>query len=233
MQNLSIIIPCYNEKENIKILLDKFISLKDENFELILVNNGSSDSTEKVISRYSRIDHRIKYLKIEKNIGYGNGIMAGISKSKNNIISWTHADLQTDIIDVINSFHSFVIHKNYKQCVLKGKRKGRNIFDWFFTFSMSITSSILLGRRLSDINAQPKMFHRSFLEKLKNHPEDFSLDLFFLYQAKSNAMEIIEFPVYFGKRLYGKSKGGGTIVGKLKLVVRTWGYMFQLRKRVK
>ena len=47
MQNLSIIIPCYNEKENIKILLDKFISIKDENIELILVNNGSSDSTEK------------------------------------------------------------------------------------------------------------------------------------------------------------------------------------------
>ena len=233
MQNLSIIIPCYNEKENIKILLDKFISIKDENFELILVNNGSSDSTEKVISRYSRIDHRIRYLNIEENIGYGNGIMSGISKSKNNIISWTHADLQTDINDVINSFHNFVIHKNYKQCVLKGKRKGRNIFDWFFTFSMSIISSILLGKHLSDINAQPKMFHRSFLEKLKNYPEDFSLDLFFLYQAKSNAMKIIEFPVIFGKRLHGESKGGGTIAGKLKLINRTLNYMIKLRKRVK
>ena len=120
-------------------------------------------------------------------------------------------------------------YKNYKQCVLKGKRKGRSLFDWFFTFSMSIISSVLLGRCLSDINAQPKMFHRSFLKKLKNHPKDFSLDLFFLYQAKSNAMKIIEHPVYFGNRLYGESKGGGTIGGKLKLVVRTWDYMLQLK----
>ena len=233
MKNLSIIIPCYNEKENIKILLDKFISIKDKNIEIILVNNGSSDSTEKTISSYSRIDHRIRYLKIEENIGYGNGIMAGVSKSRNNIISWTHADLQTDIFDVINSFYSFITHEDYKQYVLKGKRKGRNIFDWFFTFAMSIISSFMLGRCFSDINAQPKMFHRSFLEKLKNYPEDFSLDLFFLYQARSNEMKIIEYPVYFGKRLYGESKGGGTIAGKLKLITRTWGYIIQLKKRIK
>ena len=77
------------------------------------------------------------------------------------------------------------------------------------------------------------MFHRSFLKKLKNYPKDFSLDLFFLYQAKSNAMKIIEYPVYFGKRLYGESKGGGTIAGKLKLIARTWTYMIQLRKKIK
>ena len=233
MKNLSIIIPCYNEKENIKILLGKFVSIKDQNIELILVNNGSSDSTEKTISSYSRSDHRIRYVKIEKNIGYGNGIMAGVSESRNKIISWTHADLQTDILDVINSFYSFITHEDYKQCVLKGKRKRRSVFDWFFTFSMSIISSVLLGRYLSDINAQPKMFHRSFLKKLKNYPKDFSLDLFFLYQAKSNAMKIIEYPVYFGKRLYGESKGGGTIAGKLKLIARTWSYMIQLRKKIK
>ena len=46
-------------------------------------------------------------------------------------------------------------------------------------------------------------------------------------------MKIIEHPVYFGNRLYGESKGGGTIAGKLKLIARTWSYMIQLRKKIK
>ena len=46
-------------------------------------------------------------------------------------------------------------------------------------------------------------------------------------------MEIIEFPVTFGKRLHGESKGGGTIAGKLKLINRTFDYITKLRKRVK
>ena len=46
-------------------------------------------------------------------------------------------------------------------------------------------------------------------------------------------MKIIEFPVIFGKRLHGESKGGGTIAGKLKLINRTLDYMIKLRKRVK
>ena len=61
--------------------------------------------------------------------------MAGVSKSKNNIISWTHADFtKTDIIDVIDSYHSFVNHKNYKQCVLKGNEKEEIFLTGFLLF---------------------------------------------------------------------------------------------------
>ena len=110
--------------------------------------------------------------------------MAGVKQSSGKIISWTHADLQTDPQDIINAFEKFAIYAKNENYILKGKRIGRNYFDVFFTYGMSIIATYLLKYRLSDINAQPKMFYRSFLSKMKNSPDDFSLDLYLLYMAK-------------------------------------------------
>ena len=151
--------------------------------------------------------------------------MTGIKEALGDVIAWTHADLQTDPTDVINAYSDFTENSDYEKCILKGKRVGRNPFDAFFTFGMGILSSFLMGVKLNDINAQPKMFHRSFLEKITDAPNDFSLDLYLLYQAKKNGFNIIEYPVNFGKRLHGEAKGGGTLKGKWNLIKRTWTYM--------
>jgi hypothetical protein len=63
--------------------------------------------------------------------------------------------------------------------LVKGERNGRGLFDVFFTASMSVISSFLLGSKLWDVNAQPKMFHRNFMKHLDIAPHDFSLDLFY------------------------------------------------------
>ena len=110
---------------------------------------------------------------------------------------------------------------------------NRNKLDSFFTFSMSIISNVLLKVRLNDINAQPKMFNRKFIKYLSKAPKDFSLDLFLLYIAQINNYGIINFPVFFKKRLYGTAKGGGTFSGKIKLIIRTIKYIYKLRKDIK
>ena len=91
----------------------------------------------------------------------------------------------------------------------------------------------LLKVRLNDINAQPKIFHRSFYDKfLKDRsPKDFSLDLFALYEAKTNNYEIISFPVHFKKREFGVAKGGGgSLINRWNLVKRTFRYIYRLKK---
>ena len=231
MYDLSIIIPCYNEAKNISNLLEKLDSINKKGVEIVLVNNGSTDETKEIISNQVEKDYsQIKFINIKRNIGYGHGIMTGIQNSSGAVVAWTHADLQTDTIDVLNAYHIFIEEEKDKKVILKGKRIGRNIFDAFFTFGMSLISSTLMGVKLNDINAQPKMFHREFLDKFNNAPNDFSLDLYFLYLARINNYEILEYPVQFGRRIYGESKGGGTIMGKLRLINRTWAYINELRK---
>ncbi len=232
--NLSLIIPCYNEEDNLTLLLKKLLKIQLECHEIILVDNGSTDNTsEKIENFIKKNDSCIKLLKINKNIGYGHGIMSGVKKASGQIIAWTHADLQTDPQDVINAYQLFLSNKQGRNFILKGKRKKRNLFDNLFTSLMSIISSIAFNVKLSDINAQPKMFPREFCKHIIQAPNDFALDLFFLVQALKKGYDIIEFPVIFKNRNYGISKGGGSILGKLKLTLRTLSYINKLRISLK
>tara|TARA_B100001765_G_scaffold213344_1_gene179018 strand:+ start:24 stop:740 length:717 start_codon:yes stop_codon:yes gene_type:complete len=236
MYVLSVILPCYNESSNIVGIISSIKSaLQGRNdVEIILVDNGSTDSTPQVMEQALQGEHnkQFKTLRIEKNIGYGHGIMEGVRIASGEVIAWTHADLQTDPADVLEAYKIFVDHPEYPNCILKGRRVGRNPLDTLFTGGMSILSTLLLREHFSDVNAQPKMFHRNFLEKLTESPKDFSLDLYLLYQARVQKYQILEHHVNFGKRLFGESKGGGTLKGKLRLIQRTWKYMIKLKREL-
>jgi len=234
MLKLSIVIPCYNEAGNIPLLVNKLESIKDKEIEVILVDNGSTDETTAIIAR--ELSDKQPFLKsvfVAQNIGYGHGIMTGVKEATGDVIAWTHADLQTDPTDVMNAYSRYIQNENYEKYILKGKRVKRNLLDAFFTFGMGLLSSFLMRVKLSDINAQPKMFHRSFLENMENAPDDFSLDLYLVYQARVNGYHIIEYPVHFGKRLHDEAKGGGSLKGKWKLIKRTWAYMKVLKEKLR
>ena len=184
MINLSIVIPCFNEAKSLpKLVKDFSKKLKRKDVELILVNNGSNDSTETIISNLKKDYNFLKMIKLKKNNGYGNGILQGLKKAKGKYISWTHADLQTDPYDVIIGFEKFEKELSPK-IFIKGNRLGRPFKDVVFTIGMSIFETILLKKIFWDVNAQPNIFHKNFFNMLEKIPLDFSFDLFFYFNAK-------------------------------------------------
>ena len=99
---------------------------------------------------------------------------------------------------------------------------------------MSIICTIILKKSFSDFNAQPKIFRQSFYLKIREEaPTDFSLDLYLLFMAKKLKYDIIDFPVFFNKRLHGEAKGGGSIKTKLKLSIRTFSYILDIYRNEK
>ena len=235
MTELSIVIPCYNEDDNIFPLFSKIENLLrlDDKIEIIIVDNGSTDKTNQNILKSDLfIANKIKLTKIDNNIGYGFGIMSGVKIAKGDYIGWCHADLQTEPSDVYNAFLNNKNKLVTGEYVIKGLRKNRNIFDDIFTFGMSLIASTVFLKKINDINAQPKLFPKSFLTYLENHPNDFSLDLFFLVIAKNNGFKIINHDVTMKKRLHGEAKGGGSLKGKIKLIKRTLLYIIELRKKL-
>lgn len=231
MAKLSIIVPCYNEAENASFILEKFRVIYRPNlFELIIVDDGSKDSTKKIFEEellkpeygFTRL---ISY---QPNRGYGGAIITGLKNATGEILAWTHADLQTEPADVIKAYELFV-SKNGKR-VVKGRRIKRKFGDWCLTTGMGIIASTVLGKKLLDINAQPKLFDRNFYNLMNNPPHDFSLDLYWLCLAQKNGYRILEVPVEFGKRIHGVSKSAPSFKGRLKTIWRTVKYIFNLRK---
>ena len=226
---LSIIIPCYNEELSLKKLVDNCLENINNDIEILLVDNGSTDNTYNCLLNLN-LPENIIPIRVKKNIGYGNGILFGLNHAKGEVLSWTHADLQTDVSDVIRGFNLFENELIKQKCLVKGIRKNRNLVDSFFTFFMGIYSSIILNKWMFDINAQPKIFHREFLNQFSNPPLDFSLDLYLIYFFKTKKINIKTFPVIFNDRKFGEAKGGGSFKGKIKLIFRTLNYIHKLNK---
>lgn len=229
----SIIIPCYNEEKNIPFLIERIEKIieKNKKIEVLLVDNGSTDNSKIILEeKLKETDKNIRMVHVSVNKGYGLGILAGLKEAKGDVLSWTHADLQTDVDDALNGLK--IYNESSTEIFIKGKRKNRNKLDEIFTFGMQIIATILLKVKLNDINAQPKIFSRNFYDSIKKDaPLDFSIDLYFLYHAEKRRM-VVDFPVFFNRRLYGEAKGGGSIKTKIKLIMRTFKYIFELKKKV-
>ena len=230
----SLIIPCYNESLNLPLLFNQLKEFKNiENIEVVIVDNGSTDNSIEILKKFAKKYSFINFIRIEKNQGYGNGILEGLKFSSGQILSWTHADMQTDPKDVLKGMQIFNEEAKPETFFVKGKRLGRPILDVFFTVGMSFFESLLLKKLMWDINAQPTMFHRDFFNKWEMPPKDFSLDLYAYFMAKKYGLKIKKFPVYFSKRAYGVSHWNVNIIGKLRFIKRTLTYSFALQKRMK
>ena len=235
MKRLSIIIPCYNESKNLPLLISrcKEVANKGNNIEIIIVDNGSNDDTASVLDELTSNLTFITRVRIEINQGYGHGILVGLAAATGEILSWTHADMQTDLGDILTGLNFFNETDEVERLFIKGKRYGRPLPDVFFTFCMSIFETLLLKKLMWDINAQPTLFHKNFYLNWENPPSDFSLDLFAYYNAKKLKLKVKRFPVLFSERLYGVSSWNIGFISKYNFIKRTLIYSFSLNKRIK
>ena len=235
----SLIIPCYNEARNLPSLFSQLeVELsKHPECEIIFVNNGSTDNSDQTfndeINKQSNKSFNIRIENVAHNIGYGHGILSGLSKAKGEILGWTHADLQTEMSDVFRAYDFFLQQSlEEKNIFVKGRRVFRPKIDIFFTFSMQLFAGLCLGQTFCDINAQPKIFSRKlYMEIKESAPQDFSLDLYFMYQANCHQIKTYSIPLPFNKRKYGLAKGGGSFRTKFRLIKRTVAFILDLKNR--
>lgn len=228
----SIVIPCYNESANLPLLLERCKKLSNfGELEVILVDNGSTDQTQQVLTKLLPMYPGCRSIRVKINQGYGFGILAGLKEAQGDILGWTHADMQTDPLDLLKGIKLFETYG--ANIFVKGQRFGRPLGDTVFTVGMSIFESCLLGRYLWDINAQPTMFSRTFFSTWSNAPHDFSLDLYAYYHACSQGLMIHRFPVFFGERAHGVSHWNINWAAKRKFIRRTVAFSLQLRKSLK
>ena len=134
---LSIVVPCYNEEQNIPLILNRFGEIiRRDDVEVILVDNGSTDDSAVVLSELLPKYSFARMTRVEVNQGYGYGILQGLKKCKGEYIGWTHADMQTDPADVLKALD--IIEQEKGLILVNGSRQGRQLFDVFFTAVISL-----------------------------------------------------------------------------------------------
>lgn len=122
---ISVIIPAYNAEENIKATLNSLLNQTFENFEVVLVNDGSTDNTESIIKEFMIRDSRIKYI-YQKNSGVAIARNTGIDNSSGEYISFLDSD---------DYYDSLYLEKMYR----KIKEKDDNICYCGYNFTNGLT----------------------------------------------------------------------------------------------
>ena len=190
---LSIVLPAYNEAPGLTALLEDYrAAWRDLPAELIVVDNGSTDDTKAALARLlARPEYSFaRSVTVPQNRGYGYGLMAGLRQAQGEFVAQSHADLQCAPASVFAAYDRLIAAPQPEYAIVKGRRGKRDWSARFITLGMSVLASTLFCRRLTDINAQPKLFHRSHLARLENPPNGFDFDFYVLYRAKRAGLSV-------------------------------------------
>ena len=204
MKELSVVITVMNEEENIKPLLEAVRSaLSSIDYEIVLVDDGSSDKTKQQILEYS--DERTVFIELRKNYGQSTAMTAGIDYSRGKYIALLDGDLQNDPTDIPSMLE---LLKKEDWDVVAGNRKNRK--DGFVLRKIPSKIANALIRRMTgvyikDYGCTLKIFRREIAEELGLYGE---LHRFIPVLAKMQGAKITQVDVKHHARIHGKSKYG-------------------------
>jgi glycosyltransferase involved in cell wall biosynthesis len=198
--------------------------------ELVLVNNGSADDSAAVLGNLLATGKYgfARMVTVSKNRGYGFGLNSGLQTAQGEFVAFSHADMQCAPADVFAAYRKLIAQPEPECTLVKGRRHGRHWRDSAVTAVMSVLASVLLLKPLTDINAQPKVFHRNLLPKLATAPDGFQFDLCVLYQAVRNGSSILTVPVEFPPRIHGESNWASSLASRYRTIRQMIHYMFRL-----
>lgn len=205
---LSLSIPVYNEEGCIervaKDLLEEFASKKID-LELILVNNGSIDSTAQVIDKLSKeFPKNIVTVHLKKNAGIGGGILAGLEKASGKFVGYTCADGQ---ITPHDTYRVFMLVRKGEFHIGKTIRLVRNdgIYRKILSKGFFLLSTSLFWNRFDDINGYPVIMNAEIFKKLKIKSKSYMFNLELLLKARKAHLTVGAVEAPFLERYAGRA----------------------------
>ena len=207
--DLSIIIPLFNEAESLPPLYDWIKRVMDENkfsYEIIFINDGSTDDSWKVINDLKSKDDCVKAIRFRRNYGKSPALFCGYEKAKGDVVITMDADLQ-DSPDEIPELFRMIKEDGYD--LVSGWKKKR--YDNTFTKNIpskiyNATARKVTGIKLHDMNCGLKAYRLDVVKHIEVYGE---MHRYIPYLAKNAGFSKIgEKVVVHRKREFGKSKFG-------------------------
>lgn len=227
---ISIIVPIYNSEKNISKCIESVLTQTYSNIELLLINDGSNDSSDSICMKYQKKDKRVKYL-FKENGGVSSARNYGINISKGKWIMFLDSDDYLDkksLENIITSIKdkNILYSLNRKMYILENKYKFDNNLNQEFD-SMEFITDIIDGKQMGVVWGY--LFNANFVKKMKFDQNTFYLEdtLFLINYIKECKIKHIKFISYKTYYNYIFNNDGITKSGK-DLVKKCHSFIYSL-----
>jgi len=204
---LSVIIPVYNEVENIEEILKRVKATKRA-AEIIVVDDGSQDGTRDLLKKLDG-KGRVRVILREKNQGKGAAVRTGLDAAAGDILLIQDADLEYDPRDyptLLQPLEEGLADVVYGSRFLGGPRRATMFWHMIANKMLTFMTNILYDTILSDMETGYKVFRREVVDGMKLRSKRFDFEPEFTAKALKRKYHIYEVPISFNPRDYSQGK---------------------------
>lgn len=206
-QSISVVLPAFNEEESIeKAVRDtaSFLPQRFEDWEILVVDDGSVDDTSSIVQGLAADEPRIKLLRHAQNAGYGRAIATGFEAARGELVFYTDADNQFDIRELAD-----LVPLTSEADAVFGFRVYRydSVLRCMLSWTYNRLVRVLFRVRIRDVDCAFKLFTRRVLDQMTIDSRDFFIDTELVARTARLGFKSVE----KGVRHYPRSAGHTTV----------------------
>ncbi len=200
---ISLFLPAFNEEQNVSFMVDRASEVLERlgaEWEIIVVDDGSTDSTPRLVEEISERDSRVRLVRHERNLGFGMAVRSGIAAARLGWVFYTDCDGQFDL-DELERFWSA-----RDRCdIISGYRRRRRDPGLRLLYSLLYNSLawVMFMGGFKDVDASFKLYRRSVFERVRPRSTSGVVDLEILLLARGMGFRILQMPVSHHPRRAG------------------------------
>jgi glycosyltransferase involved in cell wall biosynthesis len=228
VSSLSIFFPCYNEKDSIRAMTEKVLSIASgicSDFEVILVDDGSTDGTAELADQLAEQYPAVRIIHHPNNQGYGAALQSGFRAATKDFVFYTDGDGQFDIAElpgILPLIRNYDIVSAYRIDRQDSLVRKMNAFCW------TKLVCFLFNLKLKDIDCAFKLYKRGIFDHIEMRSTGALIDTEILARAIRKGYTVAQIGVHHYPRTAGQQSGAN-----FKVILRAFRELFKLRKQIR
>jgi len=220
--------PCYNEEENLRPTVNRALAVLEDlsaDFEVIIVNDGSRDSTGTIADEFARNDSRIRVVHHPVNLGYGVALRSGFETAGKDLVFYTDGDGQFDIREMpalLPLMERYDIVSCYRRHRADPPIRRFNAWCW------TKLIDAIFGMRIRDIDCAFKLYKRNIFDEIHLSSTGALIDAEILARATRKGFRVIQRGVHHYPRTKGIQTGAS-----IRVILQAFSELFRLRREIR
>jgi len=221
--SISVFFPCYNEQDNVARTVQKALGVLEKigaDFELIIVNDGSTDATGRIAEEIAAKNNRVRVVHHQKNLGYGAALQSGFKAATKELVFYTDGDGQFDISEM-PPLLPLIKQYDIVSCYRLNRQESfiRKLNAWCWTKLVCL----LFGMKIRDIDCAFKLYRGEIFDNIQLSSTGALIDAEILARAVRKGYSITQKGVHHYPRTAGVQTGAN-----LRVILRAFRELFKL-----